>query len=365
MPFTAPALWANELTVRRAACPTEETVRAARTSPRATSKVVRKENLRSRVVTLLNTGRGEETGLGVKGSTRFRPKGDSKGRRYHEPVSQLTPEERAELAYYSGYEPPEPVRHEPRFRILRKLATPFVLLGALFLKFKFLFLAIFKIKLFTTAGTMLVSVGAYALLWGWQFGVGFVALLFIHEMGHVLEARRQGIPVSAPMFIPFLGALITMKRLPDNAWREAQVALAGPIVGTLGAAAFWVAGEALDSELLIALAFVGFLINLFNLLPVVPLDGGRAVAALHPALWLVGLAGLAVLTFIAPNPILIIVLIFGGLELWNRWGTRNHPEFQAYYKVEPWQRAVVAVLYVGLAVTLALAMSATHIQKDF
>jgi Zn-dependent protease len=280
-------------------------------------------------------------------------------------VSQLTPEERAELSYYSGYESPEPVKHEPRFRLLRKLAAPFVLLIALFAKFKFLFLAIFKIKLFTTAGTMLVSVGAYALLWGWQFGVGFVALLFIHEMGHVLEARRQGIPVSAPMFIPFLGALITMKQMPDNAWREAQVALAGPIVGSLGAAGFWLAGEALDSELLVALAFVGFLLNLFNLLPVVPLDGGRAVAALHPALWLVGLAGLVVLTFLAPNPILIIVLLFGGLELWNRWGMRNHPEYQAYYKVEPWQRAVVAVVYVGLAVTLALGMSATHIQKDF
>jgi Zn-dependent protease len=326
---------------------------------------VRKENLRSRVVVLLSTGLRHGMGVAVKGSTRFRPKGDSEGRGYHESVSQLTPEERSELAYYAGYEPPEPVRHEPRFRILRKLATPFVLLGALFLKFKFLLFAIFKIKLFTSSATMLVSIGAYALIWGWQFGVGFVALLLIHELGHVFEAKRQGIPVSAPMFIPFLGALITMKQMPDNAWREAQVALAGPIVGTLGAAGFWVAGEALDSELLVALAFVGFFLNLFNLLPVVPLDGGRAVAALHPALWLVGLAGLAILTFLAPNPILIIVLIFGGLELWNRWGMRNHPEFQAYYKVEPWQRAVVAVVYVGLAVTLALAMSATHIQKDF
>jgi Zn-dependent protease len=326
---------------------------------------VRKENLRSRVVVSLSTGPCDAMGLAVAGSTRFRPKGDSEGRGYHESVSQLTPEERGELAYYAGYEPPEPIRHEPRFRILRKLAAPFVLVGALFLKFKFIFLAIFKIKLFTTSATMLVSVGAYALLWGWKFAVGFVALLFIHEMGHVIEARRQGIPVSAPMFIPFLGALITMKRMPDNAWREAQVALAGPIVGSLGAAGFWVAGEALDSELLIALSFVGFLLNLFNLLPVVPLDGGRAVAALHPALWLVGLAGLGILTFLAPNPILIIVLIFGVLELWNRWGMRKHPEFQAYYKVAPWQRAVVAVVYVGLAVTLALAMSATHIEKDF
>ena len=286
-------------------------------------------------------------------------------------MSQLTPEERAELtpeerealAYY-GYGEPQPIRHEPRFPLLRKLAAPFLVLGALLAKFKFVLLAVFKLKLFTTSATMLVSVGAYALLWGWKFAVGFVVLIFIHEMGHVLEAKRQGIPVSAPMFIPFLGAMITMKQLPDNAWREARVALAGPIVGSLGAAGFWVAGEALDSELLVALSFVGFLLNLFNLLPIVPLDGGRAVAALHPALWLVGLAGLVALTIVAPNPILIIILVFGGLELWNRWRMRDHPEYQAYYRVSPWQRAVVGGVYLGLAVALALGMSATHIEKD-
>jgi Zn-dependent protease len=277
--------------------------------------------------------------------------------------TELTPEERAALEYY-GYGEPQPIKHEPRFPLLRKLAAPFLVLGALLAKFKFLFFALFKLKLFTTSATMLVSVGAYALLWGWQFAIGFVVLLFIHEMGHVLEARRQGIPVSAPMFVPFLGALITMRQLPDNAWKEARVALAGPIVGSLGAAAFWLVGEAYNSDLLVALAFVGFLLNLFNLLPVVPLDGGRAVAALHPAFWLVGLAGLVGLTILAPNPILLIVLLFGGMELWNRWQMRGDPEHQAYYRVAPWQRAVVGVVYLGLAATLALGMSATHIEKD-
>ena len=90
---------------------------------------------------------------------------------------------------------------------------------------------------------MLISIGAYALLWGWQFAVGFVLLLLVHELGHVLEAKRQGLPVSAPMFIPFLGALITLKQLPDNAWNEAKVAIAGPILGGLGAAAVWGLGE--------------------------------------------------------------------------------------------------------------------------
>jgi Zn-dependent protease len=282
-------------------------------------------------------------------------------RGYDGSVNQVT-REPPELEL-RDYEPIQPRGRDWR-RIGRALAAPLIAVAFLLWKFKALVVALFKFKLFSVAGTMLVSVAAYALLWGWKFAVGLVLLLLVHEMGHVVEARRQGIPASAPMFIPFLGAFITMKRLPDNAWREAQVALAGPIVGSAGAAGVWGLGEALDSEFLVALAFVGFLLNLFNLLPIVPLDGGRAVAALHPAIWLVGLAGLAVLTFLAPNPILIVILILGGMELWQRWRTRDLPELQTYYRVRPWQRGVVAVTYVGLALALAVAMNATHIEKD-
>ena len=118
---------------------------------------------------------------------------------------------------------------------------------------------------------MLVSVAAYALIWGWKFAVGFVALLFVHEMGHVIQLRREGIQASAPVFIPFLGAVVWAKSLGDDAAAEARVGLAGPILGSLGALACWIAGEALDSDLLVALAFTGFFLNLFNLLPVTPL----------------------------------------------------------------------------------------------
>ena len=249
--------------------------------------------------------------------------------------------------------------------ILRKLWAPFAFVGFMLWKLKFVFAALFKFKIFTTAGTMLVSIGAYALLWGWKFAIGFVVLIFVHEMGHVLEAKRQGLPVSAPMFIPFLGALITLKQLPDDAWAEAKVAIAGPIVGGLGAAAVWGLGEALDSELLVALAFTGFFLNLFNLLPVVPLDGGRAMAAVHPAMWALGLAGLVALAFWHPNPILLLVLVFGGLELWNRWRNRHSPEARAYYRVKPWQRLATGGTYLGLAGLLAVAMTATHVERTF
>jgi len=248
--------------------------------------------------------------------------------------------------------------------VLRRLWAPIAAVGLLFWKLKFIFAAVFKFKLFTVAGSMIVSIGAYALLWGWQFAVGFVLLLLVHEMGHVLEAKRQGLPVSAPMFIPFLGALITLKKLPDNAWAEAKVAIAGPILGSLGAAAVWGVGEAIDSELLVGLAFTGFFLNLFNLAPISPLDGGRIVAAIHPVLWIIGLAVLLGLVIVAPNPILILILVLGAFESWRRWKQRRHPEGEAYYRVTPSQRVITGVSYIALAGLLALAMSATFVERD-
>jgi Zn-dependent protease len=247
----------------------------------------------------------------------------------------------------------------------RKLLAPLAALVALGFKLKWAIFAIFKFKVFATAGTMLVSVAAYAWIWGWQFAVGFVLLLLVHELGHVLELRRQGVPASAPLFIPFLGAVVGMKKMPADAWREARVALAGPILGSLAAVGCWIAAEALDSELLLALAFTGFLINLFNLLPIVPLDGGRAVAAVHPALWLVGLVGLGVLVFLRPSPILLVIVVIGAYELWGRWRRRNEPDAAAYYRIPGWQRAAAGLTYLALAIALGLAMSATHVERGF
>jgi Zn-dependent protease len=273
-------------------------------------------------------------------------------------VSQLTPEERAALLRYEEYEPPEPVRHEPRFPLLRKLLAPFVAIGALLVKFGGV---LFKAKFFFS---IFVSAAFYVWYGGWWFGIGLIVLLFVHEMGHVLEAKRQGLPVSAPLFIPFFGAMITMRQMPQDAWNEAKVAVAGPLVGSAGAAALWIAGEAAGSNHLQALAFLGFLINLFNLLPVVPLDGGRIVAALHPALWVVGFLGLVGITVVFPNPLLIIILVISGMELWNRWQMRAHPELQSYYRVKPSQRVTMAVLYFGLALLLVLGMHSTHVPRD-
>jgi Zn-dependent protease len=228
---------------------------------------------------------------------------------------------------------------------------------------KALFVALPNLKLLTTAGTALVSVAAYSLFWGWEFAAGFVVLLFVHEMGHVIALRREGIKASAPMFVPFLGALITAKSLGENALAEARVGLAGPILGSLGAAVVAVIGVLTGSDMLLALAYVGFLLNLFNLLPVVPLDGGRAMAAMAPWMWFLGFGGLIALVFVIPNPILFIIILFGGMETWRRWklrGTRSL-EQAAYYRVSPRNRVIVGAVYLGLIVALAFGMYETHI----
>ena len=257
-----------------------------------------------------------------------------------------------------GYEPVQP--RSGLKDLARKLFAPVLAIGFLVVKYGAL---IFKLKVFTTAASMLVSIAAYAWIWGLPFAIGFVVLIFVHELGHVFELRRQGVPASAPLFIPFLGAVIGMKQLPDDAWKEARVALAGPILGSVGAVAFWIAAEVNGSELLMALAFVGFFLNLFNLIPIVPLDGGRAVAALHPAIWLLGLLLMVGLAILSPNPILIIIVIIGALELWRRW--RERGENAEYYRLELWQRATVAVVYLGLIAVLALAVAATHVERTF
>jgi len=260
-------------------------------------------------------------------------------------------------------EPPqyEPVRRDSGLRgLLRKLAAPFLVLGGFLVKFGGILL---KFKILLTAGSMIVSIAAYTWLWGLPFAIGFVLLILVHELGHVVELRRQGVPASAPLFIPFLGAVIGMKELPDDAWKEARVELAGPLLGSVGAAACWIAGEATGSDLLMCLAFVGFFLNLFNLIPIVPLDGGRAAGALHPALWFVGLVLMVGIAVVRPNPLLFLIVILGGLDLWSRW--RQRGEAAEYYRLTVRQRATVGVVYLGLVLALGLAMSATYVERTF
>jgi Zn-dependent protease len=230
-------------------------------------------------------------------------------------------------------------------------------------KAKLLLVALPKLKLFTTSASMLVSIAAYQLIFGWLFSVGFVLLLLLHELGHVFQLRREGVKASAPMFIPFLGAVISAKSMGEDAGAEARVGLAGPILGsiaTLVPLGIWLAT---GSHYWQALAFVGFFLNLFNLLPILPLDGGRAMAALSPWVWLVGLAGLIAMAFFFPSPVVLLILLLGGMESWRRWKARNTPEGRAYHRIPARTRALVAATYLLLIIGLAIGVSATHLPR--
>jgi Zn-dependent protease len=159
--------------------------------------------------------------------------------------------------------------------VLRKLWAPIAVAIGLVLKFgvaTFKFFGIF------------ISVGVYTLAWGWQFAVGIVALIFVHEAGHWLEAKRQGLDPSLPVFIPFLGAYVAMKNAPRDPWRNGLVSLAGPALGGIGALAVWLYAESDGSLFLFGLAYTAFFLNLINLLPLSILDGGytwRSIKALR------------------------------------------------------------------------------------
>jgi Zn-dependent protease len=250
-----------------------------------------------------------------------------------------------------------------RRRVGGALAAAAALVAKFFAAIKSVLLLLPKLKLLTTAGTALVSVAAYSLWFGWTFAVGFVLLLFVHEMGHVIQLRREGIRASAPMFIPFLGAAIVSRSLGDNALAEARVGLAGPILGTLGAAACLTVGEAGGSDFFRALAYIGFFINLINLIPVVPFDGGRAMAAMAPWMWFVGLGALVAMLLATGNPFLLVFVLLGALETHRRWKARKTRSLEqaAYYRVSPRNRLLVGATYVALIVLLVLGMEQAHI----
>lgn len=259
---------------------------------------------------------------------------------------------------------PTPHGHNQSW-LRRRLGAALAAIVAVAAKFKAILLLLPKIKLLVTAGSMLVSIAAYATIWGWQFGVGVVALIFVHEMGHVIQMRREGVPASPPMFIPFLGAIISARSLGDDALAEARVGLAGPILGSVGAAVCVGIWHATGNDLFRALAYFGFLINFFNLLPVVPLDGGRAMAAMAPWMWFVGFLALIPLVFVFSSPFLLIIILFAGYETYNRWRRlrRGGEREQRYYRVRPVNRLLVAAVYIALVALLVVGMHTTYLHR--
>lgn len=228
-------------------------------------------------------------------------------------------------------------------------------IGLLALKFKGLWFTVI-----TTGLTALI----YAQLFGWAFGVGIVLLILVHESGHVVVARAMGLPVTLPVMIPFLGAFVSMKQQPRSVAQESVMAIGGPILGTVAAGlcylGYLATPDSSTGQLLRALAYFGFLINLFNLVPVTPLDGGRVLSLLSKWFNVAGLvvaAGLLLYEMsvgTTVSPVLFLVLIFGAFSTFQRFrSTALNP---AYYAVDARTKLTIGLLYLGLLLALGLGM---------
>lgn len=216
-------------------------------------------------------------------------------------------------------------------------------------------------KILASGGTMLVSLVVYAFIFGWRYAAGFIVLLFVHEMGHYIAARHKGLNVGLPTFIPFVGAWIALKDLPHDAQTEAFVGLGGPLIGTVGATLCYLLARQTGTDWLLAVAYSGFFLNLFNLIPISPFDGGRITAVLSPRIWLLGVPILVALFFWRPSPMLILIALLAWPQLWKAIKYRKDSvEAQTYYAVPTAIKWEYGLYYIALAGFLALMTHDVH-----
>jgi Zn-dependent protease len=199
-------------------------------------------------------------------------------------------------------------------------------------------------KFLTTGLSMMLMIVVYTYIYGWKYAIGIVLLLFIHEMGHLTASRRLGIDTSLPMFIPFIGAIIQMKEAPKDAKTESFVGIAGPVFGAMGAFICLFIGELFHSALLLALAYFGFLLTVFNLIPAHPLDGGRIVTAISLKLWMIGIPVMVFFSLYFFNPIGILISILAIKKAWEVWKDRDNP----YYNTDQVFRFKMGFSYFAL-----------------
>lgn len=215
-------------------------------------------------------------------------------------------------------------------------------------------LALFKLgSTAAMAASAAVSLAVYAWAFGFKFAVGFVMLLLVHEFGHVLASRIVGIGSTEPMFVPFIGAVISLRRQPVNAKMEANIAIGGPAAGTLSALGCLVVYLWTDSSLMLVLTLTACMLNLFNLIPLLPLDGGRIALAISPHIWLVGDIVLVILLVYTSNVFILLILLFSFVHLWMEdkdTGGIN----EDYYQLNIKQRLTVAWWYFGLLIVLGI-----------
>jgi Zn-dependent protease len=238
------------------------------------------------------------------------------------------------------------------------------ILAALVTKGGYLLALLFKIPAAATLISLLVSFGGYAVFYGPWFAVALLTMLFVHEMGHVVEIRRQGMQATAPIFIPFLGAAIFQRSHPTDALKQAQIGIAGPIAGTIAATAAFALYGSTHNEIFLLAAWLGFFLNLLNLIPVWQLDGAWILAPVSPWLQVAGFAmiGAGVLLFHVTSVLLIIVAVLGIPTLIQRFRDAKNPYYTSVPARARWALGaawLALVIYLGVALLQATNLFAT------
>ncbi|SEK76562.1 hypothetical protein SAMN05216359_1032 [Roseateles sp. YR242] len=216
-------------------------------------------------------------------------------------------------------------------------------------------------KLLIPIGSMLLTMWVYAMMFGWRYAVGLMAMLLIHQLGYVLAARYKGMQAGWPTFIPFVGAFSGMKEAPQDAQTEAFVGMGGPLLGTVGATLCYFMARSYEADWLMAVAYAGLFINLISLIPLAPLPGGRITAVLSPRIWLLGVPLLGALFLYQPSPMLLLIAILALPHLVKAWRYRNDSdEALGYYAVPTAVKWEYGTYYLALAAYLAVMTHDVH-----
>jgi Zn-dependent protease len=239
---------------------------------------------------------------------------------------------------------------------LALLAAKFKTLIAILLEFKFLF---FFAKVFALSWTFLLSLWLYVLVFGWRFAIVILLTLLVHELGHYFAFRSYGLEARLPQFVPFMGAF-TMGVPPDDLEHDAYIALAGPLTGLALAVLCYAIGQLFHDPFWIAVADVSAFLNLFNMLPVPPFDGGRVIAAVWPPLWILGVAAFVVVAILWHVPIIFVIVIgaLGIPTIVSMWRGNVDPRA---LNLTLAARVRVSLSYVATAISLLFVLSQAHV----
>jgi len=235
------------------------------------------------------------------------------------------------------------------------MGTVLAAILAIAVKFKGLLLGL---KFAIPAWSFLLSLGAYALFFGWPLAIVILLSLAAHELGHYYAYRTYGLPARLPVFLPFLGAF-TAGAIAPELEQDAYIALAGPAVGFVLAGACYAVGLATSERFWLACADISAFLNLFNMIPMLPFDGGRVIGAIWPPLWIAGIVAFLAVAYWIGVPLFLVAIIalLGAPAMWAAFRGRVDPRAAAMTNSA---RMRVGLWYLAVLIGLTLVLGQAH-----